>query len=76
MSFVLFLVVFGVGMMVRVPGVWAGEVIAIWDGDAPGSLGRVNEEEVVNERVIENPTEIGLSFEESLAVELFVQDHE
>lgn len=25
--------------------------IAIWDGDAPGSEGRVNEEEVVNERV-------------------------
>lgn len=51
MSWVLFLVVFGVGMVVRVPKVWAGEVIAIWDGDAPGSVGRVNEEEVVNERV-------------------------
>jgi len=51
MGWILFLVVLVVGVMVRVPKVWAGEEIGVWVGDAPGSVGRVNEEEVVNERV-------------------------
>ena len=51
MDWILFFVVLFVGLMVRVPVVGASEVIGVWEGDAPGSEGQVNEEEVVNERV-------------------------
>jgi acetyl esterase/lipase len=51
MSWVLFSVVLIGGLMMKVPSVQASDEIAIWAGDAPGTEGRTNEEEVVNERV-------------------------
>lgn len=39
------------GLMGDGHSVWANEEIAIWVGDAPGTKGRPNKEEVVNERV-------------------------
>lgn len=39
------------GLMVNPLSLQASEEIAIWKGEAPGTQGRVNHEEVVNERV-------------------------
>lgn len=51
MSWVLLSVVLIVVFVVKVPSVQASMEAPVWKGDAPGTEGRVNEEEVVNERV-------------------------